>query len=69
MKYICECKNQSEIVFKIFLLGLTMFQMFINFYKHFHEEHIVTDTIDIPRINYKLNDKNHYYFPDLMNKK
>lgn len=33
--------------------------------KEFDEEAIVTETTFIPRINYQLNGKNHYYFPDI----
>jgi hypothetical protein len=33
--------------------------------KDFNEEHIVTETTLIPRINYQLDNKNHYYFPDI----
>ena len=32
--------------------------------KKLNEDAVVTETKDIPRINYKLDNKNHYYFPD-----
>lgn len=33
--------------------------------KKLNEEAVITETKDIPRIKYQLDNKNHYYFPDI----